>query len=82
MAQQALDQFRSLLALDPALQSVVRQAVQVGSAQGVLAAAADRGLPITEAELADALADGELSDLELELVAGGSKSNATYHDGK
>ncbi|QJW84031.1 Nif11-like leader peptide family natural product precursor [Ramlibacter terrae] len=71
MSLEAIHAFRSALASDPALQKLCGHASATGDAQSVVDAAAARGFTFSVSELEEVLADGELSDSELELVAGG-----------
>ncbi|QJW83620.1 Nif11-like leader peptide family natural product precursor [Ramlibacter terrae] len=77
MSVEAVQAFRSLVAGDPALQKTCAAAIAARDPQRVVDAAAARGLVFTAAELQAVLADGELSDMELEMVAGGGSVAAT-----
>ncbi|QJW83785.1 Nif11-like leader peptide family natural product precursor [Ramlibacter terrae] len=68
MSLEAIQAFRSAVATEPALQQVCAS----GNVQAVVDAAAARGYAFSAGELATALRDAELSDSELEMVAGGS----------
>ncbi len=75
MSIEAIDQFRAQVAADPELQARFGQAYETGPA-ALTALGRERGWQFTEAEAAETiercLDDGELTDYELELVAGGS----------
>lgn len=71
MSLEAVAAFRSALAQDVALQKLCAEAIAARDAQGLAGIAASRGFDFTAAELEESVGDGELSDSELELVAGG-----------
>lgn len=75
MSLEAVTEFRALLAQDADLQKACAEALRTNAYQPVIDAAAARGLVVTSDELAQGMKDGELSDQELELVAGGAKKN-------
>ncbi len=73
MSLEAVHAFRAAVAQDAALQEVARRAVAADAPQQVVDAAAARGFTFSAEELQAALSDAELSDDELELVAGGGQ---------
>ena len=74
MSVEAIDQFRAQVATDPGLQARLASALDVGP-DALAALGKDCGYDFTAAEASAAVdrarTDGELSDFELELVAGG-----------
>ncbi|QJW83727.1 Nif11-like leader peptide family natural product precursor [Ramlibacter terrae] len=73
MSLEAVNAYRAALTTDPALQESARLAVAANDPQQVVQAAAAQGFTFTVGELRAALTDSELSDSELELVAGGGQ---------
>ncbi|MBX3469023.1 MAG: Nif11-like leader peptide family RiPP precursor [Planctomycetes bacterium] len=75
MSRQHVSEFRAAIAADPALAEQVRKAMEAGGdAAALLGLARARGLEFTPAEAAEVMAESELSELELDLVAGGTIS--------
>lgn len=74
MSVEAIEQFRAQVAADPALQARLVEALDTGP-DAIAALGKSCGHDFTSAEAAAAVdrarSDGELSDFELELVAGG-----------
>ncbi len=78
MSQLQVNEFRAAVAADPALSEQVREVMEAGGdSAALLALARERGFEFTEAEAREALAEGELSELELDLVAGGCGGGAS-----
>ena len=75
MSKQQVNDFRAATAADPALAEQVR--ATAGEPEALLALARARGFDFTRAEADEVLAEGELSELELELVAGGCGGGAS-----
>ncbi len=76
MSKQSVNDFRAALAADSALADEVREAMNAGGdSAAVIALARARGFEFTEAEANEVLAEGELSELELDLVAGGGATS-------
>ena len=73
MPQDQIDALVARLASDSGFAAALAAAT---SAQDALRIAAEHGFDVTPAELATATAEGELSDKELEAVAGGT--DTTY----
>ncbi|MCW8139507.1 MAG: Nif11-like leader peptide family RiPP precursor [Planctomycetota bacterium] len=72
MSRQHVDDFRAAIAADAALAEQVRAAMNAGGDPGaLLALARARGFEFTRAEADEVMAESELSELELDLVAGG-----------
>ncbi|MCW8139508.1 MAG: Nif11-like leader peptide family natural product precursor [Planctomycetota bacterium] len=75
MSKQHVSEFRTAVAADPALAEQVRKAMEAGGdATTLIALARARGLEFTPAEAEEVMAESELSELELDLVAGGAIS--------
>lgn len=76
MSKQHVNDFRAAIVADPALAEQVREVMDAGGdpAAALLALARARGFEFTQAEADEVLADSELSELELDLVAGGLPS--------
>ena len=75
MSQDQLDALIARLASDPAFASALAAATTAQDAQRV---AAEHGFDVTPSELAAASSESELSDEDLERVAGGDVTAATY----
>ncbi len=71
MSQDHLDALTARLASDPAFAAALTAAASAEDAQRV---AAEHGFDVTAGELAAATSDGDLSDADLERVAGGTDS--------
>ncbi|QJW84282.1 hypothetical protein HK414_12025 [Ramlibacter terrae] len=78
---EAVTEFRALLARDADLQKTCTEALRTNTYQPVIDAAAARGLVFTAGELKQSVNEGELSDRELELVAGGASKDSPSQDG-
>ncbi|QJW84030.1 Nif11-like leader peptide family natural product precursor [Ramlibacter terrae] len=76
MSLKAVEEFRAVAASQPELQKSCATAFLAGDLQSVVRAGAARGYAFTEAEVSECLDKGELSDAELELVAGGGGNPA------
>lgn len=74
MSKQSVSAFRAAIAADPALAEQAR--ATGGDAAALLALAQARGFEFTREEADEVLNEGELSELELELVAGGIERGA------
>lgn len=75
MAKQQVNDFRAAIAADPALAEQVKVVMEAGGDPAALMALARaRGFEFTRAEADEVLAESELSELELDLVAGGLPS--------
>jgi len=72
MSTEAFERFRAVLAADAALQGQCLRLLQSGDLSAVLDLARAQGCDFRLEEAAAALQGAELSDLELEVVAGGS----------
>lgn len=70
MSTKSFDEFRRAVAADEALQDACRQALAPGGA-GLASVGEAHGFDFTNEEAKAALEEAELSELELELVAGG-----------
>lgn len=78
MSKQQVNDFRGAIAADPALAEQVKVVMDAGGdPAALLALARARGFEFTRAEADEVLAEGELSELELELVAGGCGGGAS-----
>jgi len=71
MSSDAFEKFRAAIAADAALQAQCLAALQAGDVQQVLDLARAQGCAFTAEEATAALDQAELTDLELEVVAGG-----------
>ncbi len=71
MSQDHLDVIIARLASDPAFAAALTAAASAEDAQWI---AAEHGFNVTASELAAATSDGDLSDADLERVAGGTDS--------
>lgn len=79
MSKQHVSEFRALMAADPALAEQLREVTPGPYAAGggtgaLIRVARARGFEFTEEELNEVVSEGELSELELDLVAGGGQS--------
>ena len=74
MSKQSVQAFRAAVAADPALAEQVKGTG--GDPAALLALAQARGFEFTREEADEVLNEGELSELELELVAGGIERGA------
>jgi predicted ribosomally synthesized peptide with nif11-like leader len=79
MSKQHVREFRAVMAGDPALSEQLREVTAIPVAAGggtvaLIGLARARGFEFTEAELGEVVAEGELSELELDLVAGGCQN--------
>ena len=77
MSQDQLDALIARLASDPAFATALAAAATADDAQRV---AAEHGFDVTSGELAAATSESELSDQDLEAVAGGSPSPDCSND--
>ncbi|MCW8141282.1 MAG: Nif11-like leader peptide family natural product precursor [Planctomycetota bacterium] len=78
MSKQHVTAFREQMAADPALAEQLREVTARPVAAGggsvaLIGLARARGLELTQAELDEVVAEGGLSELELDLVAGGAQ---------
>lgn len=78
MSKQHVTAFRELMATDAALAEQLREVTARPVAAGggttaLIDLARARGFEFTQAELDEVVAEGELSALELDLVAGGAQ---------
>ncbi len=72
MSKQHVHDFRMAITADPALADQVRQVIEAGGGSaGLIALARSRGFEFTQDESVEAFADCELTEVELDLVAGG-----------
>ncbi len=78
MSTESLSTFRQAMNDDEKLQQAVHQEIKKRGitdlselADSIMRLAAERGLQITLADLDHVMEDGELTDFELEMVAGG-----------
>jgi predicted ribosomally synthesized peptide with nif11-like leader len=84
MSTEAFNAFRARIATDKMLEEACRKAYASGKREEVeqlVPLAKSHGFDFTVAEAEAALADGELSDLELELVAAGTPVGCTDTSG-
>jgi predicted ribosomally synthesized peptide with nif11-like leader len=73
MSKQHVNDFRAAIAAEPALAEQVREVMNAGGEpEALLALARTRGFAFTRVEADEVMAEGELSELELDLVAGGT----------
>ncbi|MBX3469024.1 MAG: Nif11-like leader peptide family RiPP precursor [Planctomycetes bacterium] len=73
MSKQHVTDFRAAIAADPALAEQVRAVMNAENApEALISLARTRGFEFTRAEADVAMAESELSELELDLVAGGT----------
>ncbi len=78
MSKQHVTAFRELMLAEPALAEQLREVTARpvaagGGAPALIDIARARGFEFTQAELDEVVAEGELSELELDLVAGGAQ---------
>lgn len=75
----AVDAFREKLATDPGLQAQVRQTIEGGGGlEEVLSLAEAQGFAFTADEARNSFTESELSDFELEMVAGGKRGGRGF----
>lgn len=80
MSQQAFSDFRAMANSNPAIAQACIEAVKAGGQRAVINVGRKHGFEFTEDEAVDAISHSELSDAELELVAGGIP-NSGYGSG-
>ncbi len=78
MSKQHVVAFREQVEADPALSEQLRDETARpyaagGGTQALIRIARERGFEFTQDELDEVVAEGELSELELDLVAGGAQ---------
>ncbi len=71
MAIEAFNAFRAEVEKDVALQEACREALASGKPELIVSLGSERGFEFSGAEAEAVINESELSDLELELVAGG-----------
>ncbi|RYF35168.1 MAG: Nif11-like leader peptide family natural product precursor [Comamonadaceae bacterium] len=81
MSIEAVQAFRDRVANDSALQKTCADAIQREDFQRVVTAGAALGFEFTGVEVQQCLASEELSDQELELVAGGGNKGGQFPAG-
>lgn len=81
MSVEAVQAFRARVASNPELQKACTQALRSGNIQSIIDAGAVHGHNFTAADLQQCMDAGELSDQELELVAGGGNKGGIFPEG-